>query len=71
MNDNFKVTIRSLTVFVRHNFQNERDPFFNSFLKVRYLDDHEMYMSSSVELYKTLPYASGVGPFILPKNIAT
>ena len=27
---------------------------------VRYLDDHEMYMSSSVELYKTLPYASGV-----------
>ena len=29
-------------------------------LKVRYLDDHEMYMSSSIELYKTLPYASGV-----------
>ena len=28
-----------------------------------------MYMSSSVELYKTLPYASGVGLFILPKNI--
>jgi len=26
---------------------------------VRYLDDHEMYLSS-VELYKTLPYASGV-----------
>ena len=71
MNDNLKVTIRSITVFVRYNFQNERDPFFNSFLKVRYLDDHEMYMSSSVELYKTLPYASGVGPFILPKNIAT
>ena len=71
MNDILKVTIRFITVFVRHNFQNERDPFFNSFLKVRYLDDHEMYMSSSVELYKTLPYASGVGPFILPKNIAT
>ena len=71
MNDILKVTIRSITVFVRYNFQNERDPFFNSFLKVRYLDDHEMYMSSSVELYKTLPYASGVGPFILPKNIAT
>ena len=33
----------------------------NFLLKVRYLDDHEMYMSSSIELYKTLPYASGVG----------
>ena len=32
----------------------------NFLLKVRYLDDHEMYMSSSIELYKTLPYASGV-----------
>ena len=71
MKDVLKVTIRFTTVFVRHTFQNERDPFFNSFFKVRYLDDHEMYMSSSVELYKTLPYASGVGPFILPKNIPT
>ena len=71
MKDVHKVTIRFTTVFVRHTFQNERDPFFNSFLKVRYLDDHEMYMSSSVELYKTLPYASGVGLFILPKNIPT
>ena len=26
---------------------------------VRYLDDHEMYLNN-VELYKTLPYASGV-----------
>ena len=71
MKDVLKVTIRFTTVFVRHTFQNEKDPFFNFFLKVRYLDDHEMYMSSSVELYKTLPYASGVGLFILPKNITT
>ena len=67
MKDVLKVTIRFTTVFVRHTFQMR--PILQFFLKVRYLDDHEMYMSSSVELYKTLPYASGVGLFILPTNI--
>ena len=46
-----------------------RETHSSIFLKVRYLDDHEMYMSSSVELYKTLPYASGVGLLIPPKYI--